>query len=104
MHRNTNPAWPHCVPFLQMACSALLLLSAVFEMFDTVIEEVIGMEIRALHGLIVYAVAKVVKEGMEFRDRYTETRERIGEVRREIGEEGAHGTPVLVRESEPVSG
>ena len=76
-----NPSrWP-C--FAQFAISAFLLFTAVLELFDTAIEEVIGLEVSTAHGLFVFAVAKLLKEGIELRGQFTETREKLAGVRAE---------------------
>lgn len=80
--------WPS---LFQVAASLVLLLSALFELFDTAIEQLIGVEIDTAHGVVVFALAKLVKEALELRDQYEETRERIGEVRHGIAGEKASG-------------
>jgi len=76
----------HLPSLFQLVVSVVLLLSGLFEMFDTVIEKFLGVEIEAMHGVVVFALAKMAKEAMELWSKVTETRERIGEVKREIGE------------------
>jgi hypothetical protein len=70
--------WP---TFAQMAISAFLLLTAVLELFDTMLEDMIGTEVSTAHGLFVFAVAKLLKEGLEVRAKFSETREKLVDIR-----------------------
>ena len=88
---NTPMSRTHWPALLQIAASVVLLLSALFQLFDTMFEEIIGVEISAAHGVAVFALVKLVKEGVELREKLAETRERIGEVQHEIAEEKAAG-------------
>lgn len=76
----TPSRWPY---FAQFAISAFLLFTAVLELFDTAIEEVMGIEVSTAHGLFVFAVAKLLKEGIELRGQFSETREKLTEARAE---------------------
>ncbi|WP_207455236.1 hypothetical protein [Azospirillum sp. SYSU D00513] len=66
--------WPTAAQF---AISAFLLITAVLEMFDTAFEELLGFEMGTAHGLVVYALSKILKEGIEIRERYMEAREKL---------------------------
>lgn len=68
--------WPS---FAQIAVSAFLLLTAVLELFDTMLEDLIGMEITTAHGLFVFAVGKILKEWLDVRERFSVTREKLSE-------------------------
>lgn len=72
--------WP---TLAQMAISAFLLLTAVLELFDTMLEDMIGTEISTAHGLFVFAIAKILKEGLEVRSKFSETREKLLDIRGE---------------------
>ncbi|MDQ2102978.1 hypothetical protein [Azospirillum isscasi] len=71
-----------CPSLVQIGLSAILLLSALLELFDTMLEDVIGVEIGAAHGLFVFATAKILKEWAEVRKEFSETREKLGGVRK----------------------
>lgn len=68
--------WPS---FAQIAVSAFLLLTAVLELFDTMLEDLIGMEITTAHGLFVFAVGKILKEWLDVREKFSVTREKLSE-------------------------
>ncbi|QCN95167.1 hypothetical protein D3093_07830 [Azospirillum argentinense] len=70
-----------CPSLLQIALSAILLLTALLELFDTMLEDLIGVEITTAHGLLVFAVGKILKEWIEVRRQFSETREKLGEAR-----------------------
>ncbi|WP_448202745.1 hypothetical protein [Azospirillum sp. sgz302134] len=70
--------WPSLA---QIAISAFLLLTAVLELFDTMLEDMIGMEITTAHGLFVFAIAKILKEWLEVREKLSQTREKLHIVR-----------------------
>ncbi len=67
-----------CPSLFQIALSAILLLTAVLELFDTMLEDFVGVEIGTAHGLFLFATAKIVKEGAEVRKEFSETREKMG--------------------------
>ncbi|TWA86372.1 hypothetical protein FBZ83_102163 [Azospirillum brasilense] len=66
---------------LQIAQSAVLLLSALFELFDTMLEDFVGREITTAHGLFLFAAGKMIKEWLEVRNEFSETREKVGSAR-----------------------
>ncbi|TWA71435.1 hypothetical protein FBZ82_103410 [Azospirillum brasilense] len=66
---------------LQIAQSAVLLLSALFELFDTMLEDVVGTEITTAHGLFLFAAGKMIKEWLKVRKEFTETRKEVGGAR-----------------------
>ncbi|MBK3732479.1 hypothetical protein GAY29_05040 [Azospirillum brasilense] len=66
---------------LQIAQSAVLLLSALFELFDTMLEDFVGREITTAHGLFLFAAGKMIKEWLEVRKEFSETREKVGSAR-----------------------
>jgi len=70
--------WPY---FAQFTISAVLLLTAVLELYDTVIEEVLGLDVSTAHGLFIFAIAKLLKEGIELRSQFAETREKLAAAR-----------------------
>lgn len=67
--------------FAQIAVSAFLLLTAVLELFDTMLEDLIGMEITTAHGLFVFAVGKILKEWLDVKEKLSTTREKLSESR-----------------------
>lgn len=77
--------WPS---FAQIAISAFLLLTAVLELFDTMLEDFIGMEVTTAHGLFVFAMGKLLKEWLDVREKFSATREKL-EVAREHHERAA---------------
>lgn len=72
-----------CPSFFQIALSALLLVTALLELFDTMLEDLVGVEITTAHGLLVFALAKILKEWGEVRKQFSETREKLGGTRAE---------------------
>ncbi|MGY0709450.1 hypothetical protein [Azospirillum argentinense] len=70
-----------CPSLLQVALSAVLLLSAVLELFDTMLEDFVGTEITTAHGLLLFAAGKMIKEWLEVRKEFSETREKVGSAR-----------------------
>ncbi|MCW2235834.1 hypothetical protein [Azospirillum canadense] len=68
--------WPS---FAQIAVSAFLLLTAVLELFDTMLEDLIGTEITTAHGLFVFAIGKILKEWLEVKEKFSATREKFSE-------------------------
>lgn len=70
-----------CPSLLQVALSAVLLLSAVLELFDTMLEDLVGVEITTAHGLFLFAAGKMLKEWLEVRKEYSEAREKLGGAR-----------------------
>ncbi|QCO14829.1 hypothetical protein D3869_06110 [Azospirillum brasilense] len=70
-----------CPSLLQIALSAILLLTALLELFDTMLEDLIGVEITTAHGLLVFALGKILKEWVEVRKQFSETREKLGGAR-----------------------
>lgn len=67
-----------CPSLFQIVLSAVLLLTAVLELFDTMLEDFVGVEIGTAHGLFLFATAKIVKEWAEVRKEFSETREKLG--------------------------
>ncbi|AWJ84348.1 hypothetical protein TSH58p_12905 [Azospirillum sp. TSH58] len=61
----------------QIAQSAVLLLSALFELLDTMLEDFIGTGITTAHGLFLFAAGKMIKEWLEVRKEFSETREKV---------------------------
>ena len=76
--------WPTVA---QLVISGFLLFTTVLEMFDTAFEELLGFEMSTAHGLMVYAVSKILKEAIEIRERFLATRETLGGAQR--GEKAA---------------
>ncbi|MBP2292272.1 hypothetical protein [Azospirillum rugosum] len=79
--------WPS---FAQIAVSAFLLLTAVLELFDTMLEDFIGVEVTTAHGLFVFAMGKILKEWLEVKEKFLTTREKLSESR-EAREATHHG-------------
>ena len=67
-----------CPSLYQIAPSAILLLTAVLELFDTMLEDFVGVEIGTAHGLFFFATAKILKEGAEVSREFSKTRETLG--------------------------
>lgn len=65
--------------FAQIAVSAFLLLTAVLELFDTMLEDLIGVEITTAHGLFVFAVGKILNEWIDVKEKLSTTREKFSE-------------------------
>lgn len=70
--------WPS---FAQIAIYAFLLLTAALELFDTVLEDLIGMEITTAHGLFVFAIGKILEEWLDLKEKLSAAREKLSETR-----------------------
>lgn len=59
------------LPQVSLGIGCLLLFAGICEIFETVLEEIIGYEIKTAHGLIIFALSQIsiaathVLEGIE---------------------------------------
>lgn len=82
-------------PRMELMAGIVLLCAGLFEAYETVLEEILGVHMRIHHGVIIYAGFSVLKsltglvEGAAMLEEAEKTREELKEIEQLIKDENS---------------